>query len=405
MRLEELLRPASPDVFVREYWEQRPLLVGDRDAEHYRGLFSLADADQFLSRRALHPSAIRVVRDGREIRGDSIGLRSGLSEQAALEVLLAVYRRGATISLLAVDRVFEPVASLCRTLSSQFSARFQVNAYLTPPEAQGFDTHYDTHDVFVLQIAGSKRWSVLEAPIELPLRTQPYKADSEARALEERVELSAELTPGDLLYIPRGFLHHAVTSAATSLHLTVGVHSITWADVIEAAVAAHVEEDVRFRTSLPFGFAASEELEQPAAQQLSELMHALAARVDAAGAIKGAADQARLDQLAAPAGRLLDLEAESRVSGDTRVKRRAEIECAMTTDPERIHLHFGGRIVSLPTFAAVEVRHLLEADESTAATLPGAVDEPGRILLVRRLIQEGLLTICRCGDPQPIPPR
>ena len=395
MRLDELLRPSSPDEFVGDYWEQRPLLVQDRDPEHYRGLFSLADADDLLSRRSLHPSAIRVIRDGRGVSGDSIGLRPSLRQQAALEVLLAMYRAGATISFQSVDRVFEPVGNMCRTLASEFSARFQVNAYLTPPAAQGFDTHYDTHDVFVLQIAGSKSWSVFEPPIELPLRTQPYRGDTERRPLRERLHLSAELTPGDLLYIPRGFPHHAATSSSTSLHLTVGVHSITWADVIEAAVAACVKEDVRFRTSLPFGFAASEALGQKAAQQLSELMHALAAKVEAAGAIKDAADQATLDQLPVSVGRLLDLEAESRVSGDTRVKRRAEIACAVTTDAERIYLNFGGKIVSLPSFAAAEVRHLVESDGSTAATLPGAVDEQGRIVLVRRLIREGLLTICR----------
>jgi ribosomal protein L16 Arg81 hydroxylase len=395
MRLDELLRPASPDVFVRDHWEQRPLLVTDRDREHYRGLFSLADFDDFLSRRSLHPSAVRLIRDGRGITGDSIGLRPGLSRQAALDVLLAQYRRGATIGLQSVDRVFEPVGSLCRTLASQFSARFQVNAYLTPPAAQGFDTHYDTHDVFVLQIAGAKRWSVFEAPIELPLREQPHRGDTQLRAFEERVELAAELTPGELLYIPRGFPHRAVPGDETSLHLAVGVHSIRWADVIEAAVPACAEEDVRFRRSLPFGFAASEAMEQQAAQQLSELMHALAANVDAASAIGYAADAVALDQLPVSAGRLLDLEAEARVSGDTRVQRRAEMACEITTDAERIHLHFGGKVVSLPGFAAAEVRHLVDSDEATAATLPGAVDEHGRIVLVRRLVREGLLTVCR----------
>ena len=35
----------------------------------------------------------------------------------------------------------------------------QINAYITPPENQGFAAHYDTHDVFVLQVSGSKRWT------------------------------------------------------------------------------------------------------------------------------------------------------------------------------------------------------------------------------------------------------
>ena len=90
MRLDDLLRPASPDEFVGDYWERRPFLVQDRDPEHYRGLSSLADADDLLSGRSLHPSAIRVIRDGRGVSGDSIGLRPSLSQRATLEVLLAM---------------------------------------------------------------------------------------------------------------------------------------------------------------------------------------------------------------------------------------------------------------------------------------------------------------------------
>ena len=42
----------------------------------------------------------------------------------------------------------------------------QVNAYLTPPDSRGFNKHFDTHDVFVLQILGSDRPAVLIASDE-----------------------------------------------------------------------------------------------------------------------------------------------------------------------------------------------------------------------------------------------
>ena len=48
----------------------------------------------------------------------------------------------------------------------------QANAYATPAGAQGFAVHHDTHDVFVLQVAGEKRWLVYEPALELPLKDQ-----------------------------------------------------------------------------------------------------------------------------------------------------------------------------------------------------------------------------------------
>ena len=42
----------------------------------------------------------------------------------------------------------------------------------------GFKAHFDTHDVFVLQIEGCKRWTLYDTPIELPLRGQEYKSST-----------------------------------------------------------------------------------------------------------------------------------------------------------------------------------------------------------------------------------
>ena len=53
----------------------------------------------------------------------------------------------------------------------------QANAYYTPRAAQGLPVHHDTHDVFVLQVAGEKRWLVYEPALELPLQDQRYSAE------------------------------------------------------------------------------------------------------------------------------------------------------------------------------------------------------------------------------------
>jgi hypothetical protein len=124
-------------------------------------------------------------------------------------------------------------------------------------------------------------------------------------------------------------------------------------------------------------------------------MRVLTDSVDARLAIDDASEAMLRDQRTVLSGRLLDIESEPRVRGDTRVRRRPEVECAMSVDTERIQLRFNGKVVTVPSFAADDVRHLLDAEEFTANQLSGRVDEQGRLVLIRRLIGEGLLTVCR----------
>src|SRR5205814_2308748 len=114
-------------------------------------------------------------------------------------------------------------------------------------DSQGLAVHHDTHDVFVLQVAGEKRWLVYEPAFELPLKDQRY-----AKEMGEPAEPVHDVTlgPGDTLYLPRGWLHQALTSQSDSLHLTIGVNVYTWIDAFRAAVET-LADDVAFRHSVP----------------------------------------------------------------------------------------------------------------------------------------------------------
>ena len=90
--------------------------------------------------------------------------------------------------LQALHRVWPPIIDFCQQLAADLGHPVQANAYVTPPQNQGFDDHYDVHDVFVLQVAGRKRWSI-HAPVHpAPLRNQPWtdRRDAVRRAAEQR---------------------------------------------------------------------------------------------------------------------------------------------------------------------------------------------------------------------------
>ena len=61
---------------------------------------------------------------------------------------------------------------------------------------------------------------------------------------------TVRLRRGELLYLPRGFLHQGKTSNEMSAHLTIGVNPITWAQVIHKIVDRLEQTDPDFRRSV-----------------------------------------------------------------------------------------------------------------------------------------------------------
>lgn len=140
------------------------------------------------------------------------------------------YLDGATLVFAGLERYWQPVGALCAALIKELEWVFTINAYVTPTNSQGFGLHTDNQDVFVLQLSGRKDWRVLHRPIVDPIQGQmlgrPGSLDPTAMMRYEEAggqpEWEGTLEPGDLLYIPRGFVHEAKTSeVAPSMHLTL----------------------------------------------------------------------------------------------------------------------------------------------------------------------------------------
>lgn len=144
------------------------------------------------------------------------------------DALAAQYADGTTLVLQSLHRLHPPVARFGRQLAAELGHATQRNAYLTPAgEHQGLDFHHDTHDVFVLQVSGRRRWVVHEPVVRLPLASQP---ESGARLVPAGAKplLDVELEAGDTRYLPRGYVRAALTPTGEhSVHLTVGVLSTT----------------------------------------------------------------------------------------------------------------------------------------------------------------------------------
>ena len=144
--------------------------------------------------------------------------------------VLQAHSRDTTLVIKAAQRFIPKLARLVRELELVIHHQVNANIYLSPPHSRGFSTHYDSHDVFVLQTCGSKFWKIYPAASLFPTfdGTSSQVQTPDASPLHE-----ATLRPGELAYIPRGFVHEAVTVDDWSLHLTVGILPTTWLHVLQ----------------------------------------------------------------------------------------------------------------------------------------------------------------------------
>jgi len=250
--LRRCIEPVETGEFLAETFERRPLHVPRNEEGKFDDLFSLADAEQLVSSGGLRYPAFRLAMEGMRIDPADYtielpGAPTSLPDVADSGKVLTAFDAGATIALQGLQYTHPPLARFCRSLEAELTHPVQANAYFTPPDAQGFGRHYDSHDVFSLQITGEKRWLVFEPSLELPLPSQARRPEA---VTQGEPVLDVVLQPGDTLYLPRGWVHEVYTSETLSLAVTIGVMAYTWVDDVQAALAECAEE-VEFRRSVP----------------------------------------------------------------------------------------------------------------------------------------------------------
>jgi hypothetical protein len=382
--LARCVEPIDVAEFLAEHWEQQPLAVPRSEEGRFDDLLSVVDVERLVCSGGLRYPAFRLVQEGgmiglSEYSTDLPWRPDAFTGTADPDRVAAAFETGATIVLQALHLNWAPVARFCRALEAELGHPAQANSYYTPRDSQGFAVHHDTHDVFVLQVAGEKQWRVYDPLLELPLKRQRY-----SKSLGEHGPPVLELTlrAGDTLYLPRGWLHDALTSDTDSLHITVGVNIHTWVDALRAALD-ECEEDVEFRRSVP----EDGELE-------ADLLDRLAERLRPEDVARRA--RARFVDSRRPIleGQLEEIRALLSVTVDTLLERRPTV----IADLHATTLSFEGKHVSFPGHVHEELAAVYAATEPfTAAELPGGLDEESRLVLVSRLIREGFLRRSAAG--------
>jgi len=386
LSFEWLLDPVLPATFLGEFYERKPLLIQRQQPAKFEALLTIADVDRYLATGTPCRPDVFLVDAARELKPEDYAFPEPPG-RIDLPRAYQLFATGATISLSQLHERWAPLAALCRAVEKTFSSHFQTNIYLSPPNAQGFKTHFDSHDVFVLQVSGSKLWTLYDAGIVLPLRGQAFDPGKHAPGPPTR---EFTLQAGDLLYCPRGLFHSARSTDEASLHITLGLIGKTWTDVMIEAVSAACLASPAFRANLPIGFANEGFDATEASATFRSLVDRFARETQLAPILERMTEEFVTSRRPALQGCLLEgLKSEPTI--ESRVAPRPDLVHLLREGKDGLVVVFGATEITLPAFARDAVRFALAGPPFVARDLPGQLDDAGKVVLVRRLLREGLL--------------
>ena len=203
-------------------------------ADRFESLFDFASLNRILNTSRIPHPTMKIVMDGELLHAtDSISI-------------IEKCREGATLIIDQVHNYDENVGKFAAEIIAETGQPNQVTLYYSQQDKQGFSLHYDTHDVFILQLNGFKKWRVLRPTIEFPLFHQKVHGSNPP----QQPYLECTLEPGDVLYIPRGHWHNAVATMEASLHLTLGLLERTGIEFLGWLID-ELREDARWREAFP----------------------------------------------------------------------------------------------------------------------------------------------------------
>ncbi len=382
-RLSALLGTLSSAEFFATYYEKQPLFITRNDPGFYGDLLTTDAIDKYLEYNVDRVSTVNSLSD----EGQRVGYAEG-SRTAFVEQALGKLYDGYSIVLDALQHRHPPLRDLCMTLQAETFLRFQTNIYITPPKARAFKLHFDSHDVFVLQTYGSKKWFVDDTQLYMPAKHDHFSGED---TLEERTYTEHLMQQGDLLYLPRGYLHRAESNADDfSIHITLGIHPPTWhkllGQIAESAARAnpflletvpvHEIRDDNPDAVRAYARKIAEVIDEDLiARELMELPRQWQDELD--GEFQGQFKSALS---------FLSAEQDKRYSANAGLI----VQSYMDAEENQIVLRFYGKEVRFPDHVRAAVEYCMNTQNFASSDIPGLDAEESAILL-ERLVQEGLI--------------
>jgi hypothetical protein len=254
----DFLAPVTIEQFRRDHLDRAPVHIPGTpdkfaDVMSWGALNRLLDMSGLWSAQSLSLALDCKIIPQEEYcrRGrDRSGRAAMLPEPTRVRRLV---RQGASLLLIDVDTLSPGLRAVADLIERALGGKVQINLYCSWRERQAFPSHFDTHDVFAIHIAGAKRWTVYRGRADQPVDNPAWRGFGQAHHDRARGEVlaSVDLDPGDVLYLPRGQYHDALATGENAIHLAVGVNEPIGLDVLTLLFEDFIVGDAAFRRRLP----------------------------------------------------------------------------------------------------------------------------------------------------------
>ena len=223
LTLGDLVTPEGVAAFLERFaaktcWHQAAARAAEVDT-----LLPWCVIEGLVANGLIPADSFRVVVNGNELSSTMYGDARGRLRSDAMVGFAA---QGATLIITDIGALVPAIGELTAAMERDLRCKVNVNCYVTFGAASAFLAHHDCHDVLCVQIHGVKRWRTYDPVVAFPV--SPGRSGSKPVLVWEGL-----MTPGDLLYLPRGVIHAAVPERPPSVHLTFGISEATGIDFIQ----------------------------------------------------------------------------------------------------------------------------------------------------------------------------
>jgi ribosomal protein L16 Arg81 hydroxylase len=248
--LEAFLSPVKPAHFLREFYCRAPLHMPGA-ADRFTHLLTWDELNKAITMQRKNRPQLRLAKDGKILPLHEFLMKetnqNGEMWRINFHAVQRLLQEGATLVIDRIDESHEPLADFCRMLEAELGTYAFADVFASWHHTQGFPTHWDPEQVFVLQLVGTKHWRVFK-PKRLHPTQQDMKTHKESPPTQPYWE--GDINPGALLYIPGGCWHDAVAVSARTLHVSLSLFPASGLAVLNA-VLRDLQEDELVRMPLP----------------------------------------------------------------------------------------------------------------------------------------------------------
>lgn len=238
--LAELVAPLTEEEFLALLRNRRPAFQEGDNERKYDGLLSWSTLRTLIDDRAIRPEDVRMTSKRTAVPAPFYVAHDKL-KPAAINALLS---HGASLIVTALQSYVPALGVLCRHIAERTSDAVTIVAIASAGEDGALRSHYDREDVFVVQLAGRKRWRIFGESIANPVSSEGDFADPQSEPIFDRT-----LRPGDALFLPSGYLHQCINGDDLSLHAVFGFTPVSGYRAVKSLLSLLADEPI-FRTPL-----------------------------------------------------------------------------------------------------------------------------------------------------------